>query len=108
MSGQDHPGGSRRPSRRSVLRGAAGAGAAGVAATAWSGLGSAAHAAEVTPRREARGAGASAADSADTSEQFVVHVRDARTGEIDVFRGTGQIRVHDRDLARHLDRISRG
>jgi hypothetical protein len=73
-----------------------------------SGLGSAAHAAEVTPRRDVRGAGASAADSADSSEQFVVHVRDAKTGQIDVFRGTSQIRVHDRDLARHLDRISRG
>ena len=36
-----------------------------------------------TPRRDARGAGASAADSADGSEQFVVHVRDARTGQID-------------------------
>ena len=48
-----------------------------------------------------------AADSAEDSEQFVVHVRDARTGQIDVFRGTGQIRLHDRDLARLLDRISR-
>ncbi len=45
-----------------------------------------------------------AVDPADDSEQFVVHVRDARTGQIDVFRGNGQIRLHDRDLARLLDR----
>jgi hypothetical protein len=108
MPGQDHPGGSQRPSRRAVLRGAAGAGAAGVAATALSGLGAAAYAADAAPGRDARAADASAADSAESSEQLVVHVKDAKTGQIDVFRGTGQIRVHDRDLARHLDRISRG
>ncbi|MGI9007878.1 MAG: hypothetical protein ACR2FU_17050 [Streptosporangiaceae bacterium] len=54
-------------------------------------------------------AGDAAADgAADASDQFVVHVRDARTGQIDVFRGTRQVRLHDRDLARLLDRVSRG
>jgi hypothetical protein len=53
-------------------------------------------------------AGAIAADSRDASDQFVVHVRDARTGQMDVFRGTRQVRLQDRDLARLLDRVSRG
>jgi hypothetical protein len=107
MPGQDHADGAQRPSRRAVLRGAAGAGAAGVAATAFTSLGAAsAYAAETTQDGHARTAGASAGAAEDT-EQFVVHVRDARTGQIDVFRGADQVRLHDRDLARHLDRISR-
>jgi hypothetical protein len=32
----------------------------------------------------------------------VVHLRDARTGELDVFRGTSQFRLRDRDLAARL------
>jgi predicted regulator of Ras-like GTPase activity (Roadblock/LC7/MglB family) len=107
MPGQDHPGGSRRPSRRTVLRGAAGAGAAGVAAAAVSGLGGAALAAAAPAERDGRGAAAGAAGPARSSEQFVVHVRDTRTGQIDVFRGSGQVRLRDRELARLLDRLSR-
>ena len=43
----------------------------------------------------------------DSGDQIVVHVRDARSGEIDVFRGSSQTRVHDRDLAARLVRASR-
>jgi hypothetical protein len=103
MPRQDHPDGSQCPSRRTVLRGAAGAGAAGVAATAMSGLGSAAYAADTRTGTQ-RPADELAADN---SEQFVVHVRDARTGQIDVFRGDRQTRLYDRDLAKLLDRRSR-
>jgi len=98
MPGQEHVDGAQRPSRRAVLRGAAGAGAAGVAATALSGMG-AASAAETAQDAHARGA--------EENEQLVVHVKDARTGRIDVFRGTDQVSLHDRELARHLDKISR-
>jgi hypothetical protein len=98
MPGQEHEQGAERPSRRAVLRGAAGAGAAGVAATALSGL-SAAQAAETAQDSRAGGT--------EEAEHLVVHVRDARTGQIDVYRGTDQVRLHDRDLARHLDKISR-
>jgi len=120
MPGQDHHDDAQPPSRRAVLRGAAGAGAAGVAATALSGLGAPALAAGgsggSSPRastaepatEQTRTADGNAASHAEHSEQVVVHVRDAKTGQIDVFRGTGQLRLHDRDLARHLDRISRG
>jgi hypothetical protein len=98
MAVQEHEEGAQRPSRRAVLRGAAGAGAAGVAATALSGL-SAAQAAETAQD--------SRAGAAEEADHLVVHVRDARTGQIDVYRGTDQVRLHDRDLAKHLDKISR-
>jgi hypothetical protein len=95
-------------SRRSVLRGAAGAGVAGIAVTA---LGTAGPALAATARaakpagRDA--AGTAADDGADTDEQVVVHVRDARSGEIDVFSGTSHTRVQDRELAARLIRASR-
>jgi hypothetical protein len=94
--------------RRSVLRGAAGAGVAGIAATALAGTAMPAFAAAATrpAASAARGTKADRAD-ADTSEQIVVHVRDARSGEIDVFRGTSHARVHDPELAARLMRASR-
>ena len=95
-----------RPSRRSILRGAAGAGVAGFAATALAGTAVPAFAAASRPAAPAARGAAGAAD-ADTAEQIVVHVRDARSGEIDVFRGTSQTRVHDRELAARLIRASR-
>jgi hypothetical protein len=41
------------------------------------------------------------------SDQIVVHVRDVESGEIDVFRGTGQTRLLDPELAARLVRASR-
>ena len=93
----------QRLSRRSVLRGAAGAGAAGIAATALAGSAVPAFAAAAS--RPARPAGAETKD-AEATEQIVVHVRDVSSGEIDVFRGTSQIRVHNRELAARLARAS--
>jgi hypothetical protein len=37
----------------------------------------------------------------------VVHLRDAASGEIDVFRGTSQVRLRDPELAARLMRASR-
>lgn len=86
------------PSRRRVLAGAAGAGAAGVAATMLSGLGGA----QAAERDHA------AADEAESGADghVVAHVRNARTGEIDVFRGTSEVRLHDTDLAARIIRAS--
>jgi hypothetical protein len=104
MTHRDEPDGSAQrpgpaPSRRSVLRATAGAGAAGLAATAFgrtvSGAGTHAAAAEAARPHEIGG------------EPVVVHVRDVSTGEIDVFRGTTQTRVHDRALALSIVRASR-
>ena len=89
------------PSRRSVLRGAAGAGVAGIAATALAGAGVPALAAASRPVALAK------TNHLDSGEQIVVHVRDARSGEIDVFRGSSQTRVHDPELAARLVHASR-
>ncbi|HEX7993143.1 MAG TPA: hypothetical protein VF506_04425 [Streptosporangiaceae bacterium] len=87
------------PSRRSMLQVAAGAGAAGVAATTLGGM---------VGKMAARSSTRPVAEPAtpDGAEPLVLHVRDASSGEIDVFRGTTQTRLQDRDLAAHILRAS--
>jgi hypothetical protein len=84
------------PSRRALLRTAAGTGAAGLAAgtglTAWGARAQAA-------RRPSRAHGAGSQDAAIAAAPVVVHVRDPRTGEMDIFAGTSQTRLRDRALA---------
>jgi len=93
-------------SRRSLLQGAATAGAAGLAVTA---LG----AATASPALAATSASASPTAAPDTgsasghSEPIVVHVRNARTGDIEVFSGTSQTRLRDKDLAARIARAAR-
>ena len=93
-------------SRRSLLQGAATAGAAGLAVTA---LG----AATASPALAATSASASPTAAPDTgsasghSEPIVVHVRNARTGDIEVFSGTSQTRLRDKDLAARIARAVR-
>ena len=96
------------PTRRSLLRGAAGAGAAGLAVTALGGLALPAAASAATPaaRNKATETRDERRDGAQTAQAVVVHVRNAATGEIDIFRGTTQTRLHDRELAARLVRAS--
>lgn len=90
-------------SRRTMLKGAAGVGAAGLAASALASVALPAAAATDAHVRTKRGP-----SSANAGEDaIIVHVRDAASGEIDVFRGTTQTRLHDRDLAARLVRASR-
>jgi hypothetical protein len=97
----------RGPSRRSVLRGAAGAGAAGLAAGTLAQLAVAAPA-DASSRTDSRTDSAlPASQEASGSEAVVAHVRDAATGEIDVFHGTSVTRVRDKALAAQLVRASR-
>ncbi len=101
-----------RLTRRLVLRSAAGAGlAAGAVATVAAG-GPAAQAAagQQDDAAQAGGAQAGAEDEDEDAGEagpVIAHVRNARTGEIDLFRGTSQVRVHDTALAAHLIRASR-
>jgi hypothetical protein len=90
-------------SRRSLL-GAAGAGAAGLtAATLISGpaLASARPGRQTTPAVKAEPAGTQA-DGA-----IVAHVRDTRSGDIDIFSGTTHTRIRDPQLAALLARTAR-
>lgn len=111
MSGPDDPTAVPAPrgplSRRSVLRTAAGAGlAAGALAT--TGLPALAATTRTAADPASRhGAGADPHAATTAHEPIVVHLRDARTGEIDIFRGTSQTRVHDHALAAQLIRASR-
>ena len=97
-----------RMSRRSLLQGAAAAGAAGLAVTA---LGAAvrpaAAAASTTSSAPAHGdlkASASGGLKAAPSGPVVVHVRDAKSGDIEVFSGLSQTSLRDQDLAARIVR----
>lgn len=116
MSGQSYAGRPADPttattepqpgvSRRSVLRGVAGAGAAGLAVAAVASAGPALAAAKPAPPR--RQAATAATNEATTAGPVVVHVRDARSGEMDIFAGTSHTRLRDPDLAARLARAVR-
>jgi hypothetical protein len=91
------------PSRRSVLKGAAGAGAAGLAATTLAGI--------VTPAASAAVRGSHPAQhpagEEASSDTIVVHVRNAATGELAIYRGESETQVHDRALAARIVRATR-
>ena len=93
--GAKHPG----PSRRSVLYGAAGLAGAGLAATAVGSLAAPAAAATSAASRARTGA---AAGVNGLAEPVIVHVRDLRSGEMDVFAGESKTRLRDPGLAAKL------
>jgi hypothetical protein len=97
--------GERRLSRRSLLQGAATAGAAGIAATAIGAAGPAL-AATSSPPAPGRSAARSAGQSSGRAPAgpIMVHVRDTRSGDIEVFAGTSQARLRDKDLAARIAR----
>ena len=96
-----------RMSRRSLLQGAAAAGAAGLAVTA---LGAAvrpaAAAASTTSSAPAQGdlKAPAGGDLRAPSGPIVVHVRNAKSGDIEVFSGTSQTSLRDKDLAARIAR----
>ena len=96
-----------RMSRRSLLQGAATAGAAGLAVTA---LGAAvrpaAAAASTTSSAPAHGdlKAPAGGDLRAPSGPIVVHVRNAKSGDIEVFSGTSQTSLRDKDLAARIAR----
>ena len=86
-------------SRRSLLHGAAAAGAAGLAVTALgAGVSQAASAATTSAARP------DAQAASDVNGPIVVHVRDAKSGDIEVFSGTSQTKLRDKDLAARISR----
>ena len=103
--GAQHP----QPSRRSVLHGAAGLAGAGLAATVMAGTLAAPASASAAPRTHPGRAArvSSAATASGSGEPVIVHVRDVRSGEMDVFAGTEQVRLHDPGLAAKLTQAVR-
>jgi hypothetical protein len=101
MPSQDanRPSEKARLSRRSMLRGAATAGAAGLAVTA---IGSAASPAFAATNQAQSHSAAAPAPQVDGP--IMVHVRDAKSGDIEVFSGTSKTRLRDKDLAARIAR----
>jgi hypothetical protein len=93
MAEGEHP----EPSRRSVLHGAAGLAGAGLA-TVMAGTLAAPASASAAPRTHpGRAARVSSSD-----EPVIVHVRDVRSGEMDVYAGENQVKLRDPGLAAKL------
>jgi hypothetical protein len=110
---QTQPGGSTEtgtaqpatpPSRRTLLRGAAGAGAVGLAAAAGAGAAFAAtRPADLTrPADAGKALTADAAPQRTSREPIVVYLRDTTAGEFEVFNGTRQVRVRNPGLVAQL------
>jgi hypothetical protein len=95
------PGQTPPPSRRSVLRGAAGVGAVGFAAAV--GVGAVAvPALAADNHRAAAPAKPAAAQPRAAAEPLVVYLRDAASGELDVFAGTSHAVIRDPALVARL------
>jgi len=96
------PGQPPRVSRRSVLRGAVGVGAVGLATAAGAG----AVVASASPGTKGAAPTAAATGPANAGS-LVVYLRDAATGELEVFAGTSKVRFRDPTLAAQLARAVR-
>jgi secreted PhoX family phosphatase len=96
-----------RMSRRSLLQGAAAAGAAGLAVTAFGAAMSPAASASTTASSAPAHGDLKASAGGDVKAPagpVVVHVRNAKSGDIEVFSGTSQTRLRDKDLAARIVR----
>ena len=97
-------------SRRGLIRNAAGAGAVGLTAGALFN-GAAGSAAAAEPDRTAAvgavGEAAPAQAADEVAEPLIVHVRDPKSGELDVFHGDEHRRVLDPALAAALRNAAR-
>jgi hypothetical protein len=102
-AGADQPG---RLSRRRML-GAAGAGAAGLAAGALAVGTPALASTSRTDTRAQQPAKDEGVDRVPADEPVVVHVANARTGEVDIYHGTSHTKLHDPALAAKLRRSAK-
>lgn len=91
-------------SRRSILRGVAGAGAVGLAAAGGAGAAVALTRpnAEAAPTNLARPAVMAPMPPSAMAGPLVVYVSDTTTGQLDVFAGTGQVRLKNPALVSQL------
>jgi hypothetical protein len=87
-----------------MLRGAGAAGAVGIAAAVGVGAASGVAAAATRPAADNR---TNAGNRAAVGAPVVVYLRDAASGEFDVFAGTSRATIVDPDLAARLTRAVR-
>lgn len=112
-TGPGQPAEATRPAvSRRMLLGVAGAGAAGLAAGTLGGITATPALAGTRqgpgqPAAGGQATGQSGENAGDPDGPVVAHLRDARTGELDIFAGTSQTRVHDPRLAAQLIRAIR-
>jgi hypothetical protein len=102
MSAQSHPEPTDGPSRRSLLRGAGAAGAVGLAAAAGVGAASGVAAAATRPAADNRAAVGAERPADPAGAPLVVYLRDAASGELDVFSGTSHTVIRDQALVARL------
>jgi len=103
VSPQPHQDPGLHPSRRQVIAGA-GAGLGLVATGALAGV---AGSTVLASGRTGSSRSGSAGDAAQASGDVVVaHVRDASTGDIDVYVGERQVRIRDRAVAARLSSVT--
>ena len=111
MSSQSHPEQAEGPSRRSMLRGAGAVGAVGIAAAVGVGAASGVAAAATRPAPDNRAAAdnrtTAGVEHSSDAAPLVVYLRNAASGELDIFAGTSRTVVVDPDLAARLTRAVR-
>jgi hypothetical protein len=102
MSAQSHPESAEGPSRRSMLRGAGAVGAVGIAAAAGVGAASGAAAAATRPAADNRAAVGAEHSDGPAGAPLVVYLRDAASGELDIFSGASHTVLRDPALVARL------
>lgn len=108
MSAQDHPEHSpesplsqlvKAPtSRRTVLRRGVGVGAAGLAVAAGGGGLLASLLSSNSPAKSATLSGVNSANSGSNSHGIVIYIPDPKSGEMEIFRGTGKTTASNRQM----------
>jgi hypothetical protein len=92
----------RGMSRRALLKRGAAVSAAGLAVTALGVEGSRLAGASAAPASAAPASTPGTAPNASNAEPLIVHIRDARTGDIEMFHGNSSQRLRDHALARTI------
>jgi hypothetical protein len=90
-----------------MLRGAGAVGAVGIAAAVGVGAASGVAAAATRPAADNRAAAGAGHPADAAGAPLVVYVRDAASGELDVFAGTNRTIINDPDLVARLTRAVR-
>jgi hypothetical protein len=90
-----------------MLRGAGAVGAVGIAAAAGVGAAGGVAAAATRPSTDDRAAASAGHSAGAVGAPVVMYLRNAESGEFDVFAGTSRTTIVDRDLAARLARAVR-